>query len=87
MAVILFLLPDVSLAGYALGPKAGAVVYNVVHVYALGMGLLAVGFALGSVTGAALGALWMGHAGFDRMLGFGLKSSEGFKITHLGHIG
>jgi hypothetical protein len=87
LAVILFFLPDVSFAGYALGPKAGAVVYNVVHVYALGMVLLAVGFAIGSGPVAALGALWMGHAGFDRMLGFGLKSPEGFKITHLGHIG
>lgn len=87
LAVILFFLPDVSFAGYALGPKAGAIVYNVVHVYALGMVLLAVGFAFGSGTVAAVGALWMGHAGFDRMLGFGLKSPEGFKITHLGHIG
>lgn len=87
LAVILFLLPDVSFAGYALGAKAGAVVYNVMHVYALGMVLLAVGFAVGSGTVAALGALWMGHVGFDRMLGFGLKSPEGFKITHLGQIG
>jgi hypothetical protein len=87
LAVILFLLPDVSFAGYVLGPKAGAVVYNAVHVYALGMVLIAVGLAIGSGTVAALGALWMGHAGFDRMLGFGLKSAEGFKITHLGHIG
>jgi hypothetical protein len=87
LAVILFFLPDVSFAGYALGSKVGAVVYNVVHVYALGMVLLAVGLAIGSSTAAALGALWMGHAGFDRMLGFGLKSSQGFKITHLGRIG
>lgn len=25
--------------------------------------------------------------GFDRMLGYGLKYSEGFKFTHLGIIG
>lgn len=87
LAAIIFLLPDVGLAGYALGPKAGAVVYNVLHVYAIGMVLLAVGFAIDAGTVAALGALWMGHAGFDRMLGFGLKSPEGFKITHLGNIG
>ena len=87
LAVILFFVPDVSFAGYALGPRVGAVVYNLVHVYALGMVLLAVGFAMGSETVAALGALWMGHAGLDRMLGFGLKSPEGFKLTHLGPIG
>lgn len=87
VAVIVFFLPDAGFAGYALGPKAGAVVYNVLHVYALGMVLLAVGFAIGSGSVAALGALWMAHAGFDRMLGFGLKSPEGFKVTHLGRIG
>lgn len=87
LAVILFLLPDVGFAGYALGPKAGAVVYNVLHVYALGMVVLVVGFAVSSGTVAALGALWIGHAGLDRMLGFGLKSPEGFKITHLGRVG
>ena len=87
LAVILFFLPDVGFAGYAFGTKAGAVVYNVLHLYALGMVLLTVGIAIGSGTVAALGALWIGHAGFDRMLGFGLKSPEGFKITHLGRIG
>lgn len=87
LAVIVFFLPDVSFAGYALGSKAGAVVYNVLHVYALGMVLITVGLASGSGTVAALGTLWMGHAGFDRMLGFGLKSPEGFRITHLGRIG
>lgn len=87
LAVILFFLPDVSIAGYALGPKVGAVLYNIVHVYAFGMILLAVGLALGAGSVAALGALWIGHAGLDRMLGFGLKSPEGFRITHLGKIG
>lgn len=33
LAVILFFLPDVSLAGGAPGPKTGAVLSNVVHVY------------------------------------------------------
>lgn len=29
----------------------------------------------------------LAHAGFDRMLGYGLKSPEGFTVTHLGTIG
>lgn len=36
---------------------------------------------------SALGELWVAHAGFDRMLGYGLKSPEGFTVTHLGTIG
>jgi hypothetical protein len=38
-------------------------------------------------TGLTVGALWFAHAGFDRLLGYGLKSPEGFSFTHLGQIG
>jgi hypothetical protein len=30
---VLFLVPDMSMVGYALGPKAGSRAYNVVHTY------------------------------------------------------
>jgi hypothetical protein len=30
---------------------------------------------------------WLAHIGFDRALGFGLKSPRGFAHTHLGLIG
>jgi hypothetical protein len=33
------------------------------------------------------GIVLFGHASMDRMLGYGLKTSEGFKYTHLGIIG
>jgi hypothetical protein len=87
LAVILFFAPDISIAGYLAGPKFGAVVYNLAHAYALGAVLLAVGVGLNAPLVAALGALWLAHAGFDRMLGYGLKSPEGFTVTHLGSIG
>ena len=35
----------------------------------------------------ALGALWLAHSGFDRMLGYGLKAQTSFKDTHLGRLG
>jgi hypothetical protein len=35
----------------------------------------------------AVGFLWLGHAGFDRMLGYGVKLPSGFQDTHLGRIG
>lgn len=87
LAVILFFAPDVSFAGYVFGPKVGAVAYNLVHVYAFGAALLAAGAITGLVVVSALGALWLAHSGFDRMFGYGLKSPEGFKVTHLGAIG
>lgn len=76
-----------SIAGYLAGPRVGAAVHNLVHVYALGTVLLAVGIGLGAPFVAALGALWIAHAGFDRMPGYGLKFRERFPVTHLGAIG
>lgn len=42
--LLLFFVPDVSFAAYALGPRFGAIVYNLLHTYALP--LLAVGFGM-----------------------------------------
>jgi hypothetical protein len=87
LALILFFTPDLSFTGYAAGNRIGAIVYNLVHLYAFGLGLFAIGAVLAMPTPAALGALWLAHAGFDRMLGYGLKSADGFGVTHLGLIG
>ena len=87
LAVLLFFAPDLSFAGYRAGPRFGALAYNLVHVYAFGAVLLAAGVGVGAPVVTALGALWIAHAGFDRMLGYGLKSPEGFSVTHLGTIG
>ncbi|EAR50943.1 hypothetical protein OG2516_13761 [Oceanicola granulosus HTCC2516] len=86
-AVLIFFAPDLSFAGYALGARIGAIAYNIVHLYAFGALLFALGTLLFAPLVATLGALWLAHAGFDRMLGYGLKSVEGFEITHLGPIG
>jgi hypothetical protein len=83
--VALFLLPDVSFAGYLAGPRAGATVYNLAHNY---VGPLVLAVAL-LTTGAALmwALIWAAHVGFDRALGYGLKYSTAFADTHLGRIG
>jgi hypothetical protein len=86
-AVLLFFAPDLSFAFYGLGNKAGALAYNLVHTYAGGLAVFALGLGFGQPLLASLGALWLGHSGFDRMLGYGLKSSEGFAFTHLGTVG
>jgi hypothetical protein len=86
-ALLLFFAPDLSFAAYGLGPRIGSVIYNVVHVYAFGAVLLALGGLLGLPIVAALGALWLAHSGFDRMLGYGLKAGSSFQDTHLGRIG
>jgi hypothetical protein len=61
--------------------------YYTVHIYGFGAVLMAVGWLLAMPVMLALGVLWLGHSGFDRMLGYGLKLSSGFQDTHLGRIG
>ena len=44
----LLLLPDVSAVGYLRGPRLGAFTYNLVHNWALGLGVLGIGLASGT---------------------------------------
>ena len=86
-ALILFFAPDLSFFAYGLGPRVGSRIYNLVHVYAFGAVLMALGVLLAAPLLNALGALWLGHSGFDRLFGYGLKSETSFQDTHLGRIG
>ena len=81
------LLPDLAIAGYLAGPRAGAFVYNLVHNWALGLGVLGAGLALGATPVAIAGAVLIAHTGMDRSVGYGLKFVSGFGDTHLGRIG
>ncbi len=78
--------PDVSFLGYLAGPRAGAVVYNLVHTYVGPIACLVAGYCLSipALTGAGL--IWGAHIGMDRTLGYGLKYPDGFGFTHLGRL-
>jgi hypothetical protein len=79
----LLLVPDLSIAGYLAGPVTGAFVYNLVHNWAVGLGLLGAGLWLWSTPIGIAGAVLVAHVGMDRLAGYGLKHSSGFKDTHL----
>jgi Domain of unknown function (DUF4260) len=81
------LAPDLSIAGYAAGPRIGAVVYNAVHNLVLALGLVGIGFLLASTPLILAGAILIAHIGMDRTSGFGLKYATSFQDTHLGRIG
>lgn len=83
----LFLLPDLGMAGYFLGRKAGAFVYNFFHHKGLAIFVFLAGLNFGSEGWQLAGVILFSHAAFDRMLGYGLKFEDGFKYTHLGKIG
>jgi hypothetical protein len=85
--VVLFVLFDISLAGYLLDNKIGAVTYNLVHSV-IGPVLLMMAYILfDNKTLLFIDLLWFFHIAVDRTLGYGLKHSEGFHHTHLGKVG
>ena len=79
----LILLPDLSAAGYLLGPKKGAMLYNVAHTYLIPALLAVFSWNWDYEIGIAIALIWVAHIGLDRALGFGLKKDGGFKQTHL----
>jgi hypothetical protein len=84
---LLFLAPDVSMAGYLINPGVGARLYNVGHTY-LAPALLALASSMTAMPLLlSLALIWAAHIGFDRSLGYGLKYPASFGETHLGWKG
>jgi hypothetical protein len=83
---LLFFVPDLSMVGYLGGTKVGAAVYNAAHTYSVPalLGLIAFFGHRSSLLPLAL--IWVGHIGFDRLLGYGLKYPTAFKDTDLARI-
>ena len=81
----LFFVPDLSIAVYLVGPRAGGVAYNLAHFYVWPL-LLTGWVALGGAPPLALpiALVWAAHIAFDRVLGWGLKSEESFMHTDMG---
>jgi uncharacterized protein DUF4260 len=78
--------PDLSfLAGMGSGLARGQLhprgvpIYNAVHRYWAPVVLVAVTFAINSPEWLAAGLAWTAHISFDRSLGFGLRTREGFQ--------
>jgi Domain of unknown function (DUF4260) len=84
---LLLFAPDLSMAGYAAGPRLGSVIYNILHHRALALLLYVVGL-LGALPILSLaGIILFAHSSLDRALGYGLKFPDAFANTHLGRIG
>lgn len=85
--ILLFLVPDGSMIGYAVNNKVGAFLYNLFHHQLVAVAVWAVGFVLHQSYMELAGLILLGHSSLDRVLGYGLKTVEGFKHTHLGVMG
>ena len=86
-AALWFLLPDISMLFYFVGPRAGAIAYNAAHSYIGPIVLGSYACLDGRSAGVAWALVWVAHIALDRALGYGLKYRHGFHATHLGRVG
>lgn len=85
--MLCFLLPDLSMTGYMVNTRIGAVIYNVVHHRGVAVLVYITGILLHVQVVQFIGIILFAHGSFDRILGYGLKYGDNFKNTHLGVIG
>ncbi|MEK3726518.1 MULTISPECIES: DUF4260 domain-containing protein [Lysinibacillus] len=84
--MVFLLLPDITMIGYLLNPKIGAVFYNIGHSFVLPALLLVIDFMMSSSIFLMVALIWLAHIFLDRALGYGLKYEEAFQKTHLQQI-
>ena len=84
---VLIFAPDLSMLGYIVNTRLGAITYNFIHHKALGIGLFVLGVVLANQFLQLTGLILFGHSSMDRTLGYGLKYPDSFQNTHLGVIG
>lgn len=80
---LLLFTPDIFMLGYLLNARRGAQLYNLGHTYLTPAALLLTALLLNAPLALAISIIWFAHIGLDRLLGYGLKLSTGFKHTHL----
>ena len=83
---LLLLVPDIFMIGYLKDKKTGAFLYNLGHSYLLPTVLICAGWNRDHPLTIAIGVIWLGHIGMDRLMGYGLKYDSDFKHTHLGDL-
>ncbi|GAB0169216.1 DUF4260 domain-containing protein [Lysinibacillus sp. CTST325] len=84
--ILLLLLPDITMLGYIVNTKIGALFYNIGHSLVVPAILLIIGFVTVSTPLLMASIIWLAHIFLDRTLGYGLKYDEDFTKTHLQQI-
>ncbi|MCP8615881.1 DUF4260 domain-containing protein [Salirhabdus salicampi] len=84
--IVLFFIPDVSMVGYGISKKFGALTYNIFHTYTVPTIFILMGVFSTMETLVMIGLIWSAHIGMDRMIGYGLKYPTSFKETHLNRV-
>lgn len=84
---VLFLAFDISMIGYVINNRIGALTYNIGHSIISPAILAFVYILTTNQTVLFITLLWLFHIFVDRAMGYGLKHSTSFQHTHLGKIG
>ncbi|MDZ7694146.1 MAG: DUF4260 domain-containing protein [Balneolaceae bacterium] len=82
--IVFLLVPDISMIGYVVNARIGAILYNMVHHKGVAILVYLVGFYLGDFLIQMVGTILFAHSSMDRIFGYGLKYMDDFKHTHLG---
>jgi hypothetical protein len=85
--VLLILAPDLSMLGYLINTRIGAMMYNLFHHKGVAVIIYIAGLYFHNETMQLIGIILFGHSSMDRMMGYGLKYPDSFQNTHLGLIG
>ncbi len=67
-------------------PRAGAVVYDLVHTEALPIALGVVGLLASEALAVQLALIWLADIAVDRLLGYGLTYPTSYRDTHLQRV-
>ncbi|MGI8600964.1 MAG: DUF4260 domain-containing protein [Chitinophagaceae bacterium] len=81
--LLLFIGPDISMLGYIINKKAGAITYNLFHHKTVAVIIFITGFFSGSWLLQVIGIILFGHSSMDRIFGYGLKYFQSFQHTPL----
>ena len=80
---LLLLVPDVTMVGYMMNTRVGALFYNVGHSFILPIVCCGLSISFSNEIGLMLGLIWLAHIFMDRCFGYGLKYPHAFKETHM----
>lgn len=80
---LLFFSFDISILGYLVNAKVGAISYNTVHSFIGPTVLFMIGLLTSSDKAIYFTLIWLAHLGFDRMIGFGMMYPDEFGNSHL----
>ena len=80
----LLLVPDVSMLGYTVNTRIGAIIYNIFHHRAFSISLFVVGAIANVEVLQLIGVIIFAHTNLDRVFEYGLKYADQFQHTHLG---